>query len=479
MTPCDPGGTFSWETRSGDSSGGMPLRGGGCDCVSFVGREVAFSCSANCTCSGSCKAGGTYDFERASFPVSGGECRCGFVDPPPVDSPPSYDPNDGPSLSIAFSESAVIFEDAYQDSDGRFVPKCSTRVRLTVSAYGGTLGGSLVLGAQNLNKLSAVAGGQINLPPTLDLAAQQAFYTTCVYEAASGGGTNDVSVAGYFIENGTGNRINRSDVLTAVQLVVEPERPFPQGYPNRHTFGVCERMSITAYPAKVCGFSWDSSGMMFEDGTDGNKQYFVFRLDEGACAMTFTYRNVSYTVHAMCLRPQDIVCRDQPGMLLYGLSPGHAGGIGMHMELTLLPDTVRFEGIRVMERVTIGTPTGYFAQEYFTPWWNHGTEQGALTPQTVDPCNNFGDAPRMEDECPQCQTGGWSVGTIVWPITSAWREPSDFSEKKGWLDFVVKEQKATIDAAGTVGEEKFGWRVERDVQGHTNVTSQVQGANGP
>ncbi len=28
-------------------------------------------------------------------------------------------------------------------------------------------------------------------------------------------------------------------------------------------------------------------------------------------------------------------------------------------------------------------------------------------------------------------------------------------------------------------EEKFCWRVERDVQGHTNVTSQVQGANGP
>ena len=70
------------------------------------------------------------------------------------------------------------------------------------------------------------------------------------------------------------------------------------------------------------------------------------------------------------------------------------------------------------------------------------------------------------------------MGTITWPITSAWREPSDFSEKKGWVDFVVKEQKATIDAAGTVGEEKFGWRVERDVQGHTNVTRQAQGVNG-
>ena len=180
----------------------------------------------------------------------------------------------------------------------------------------------------------------------------------------------------------------------------------------------------------------------------------------------------------MCLRPHDIVCREQPEILLYGLSPEHAGGIGMHMELTLLPDTVRFEGIRVMERVAIGTPTGYFAQEYFRPWWNHGTEQGALTPQTVDPCNNFGDAPRIVDECPQYQNGGWSIGTITWPITTAWREPSGFSETKGWIDFVAKEQKATIDAAGTVSEEKFGWRVERDVQGHTNVARQVQGVNG-
>ncbi len=195
--------------------------------------------------------------------------------------------------------------------------------------------------------------------------------------------------------------------------------------------------------------------------------------------MTFTYRNTSYTIHTMCLRPHDIVCRDQPEILLYGLQQGQAGGIGMQLVLTLLPDTVRFEGIRVMERVAIGTPTGYFAQEYFTPWWNHGTEQGALTPQTVDQWNNFGDVPRMEDECPQYQTGGWSVGTITWPITSAWREPSDFSETKGWLDFIVKEQKATIDAAGTVGEEKFGWRVGRDVQGHTNVTRQAQGVNGP
>ena len=36
-----------------------------------------------------------------------------------------------------------------------------------------------------------------------------------------------------------------------------------------------------------------------------------------------------------------------------------------------------------------------------------------------------------------------------------------------------------LDARGTAGAEKFGWRVERDVQGCTNVIGQAQGGNGP
>ena len=83
----------------------------------------------------------------------------------------------------------------------------------------------------------------------------------------------------------------------------------------------------------------------------------------------------------------------------------------------------------------------------------------------------------MQDECPQYQTGDWGAGTISWPIPTAWREPSDFSESKGWLDFVTKEEKFTINATGTVSVEKFGWRVERDVLGHTNVNKHVQGGS--
>ncbi len=479
VEPYDPGGTFSWEANgAGTSLGGQ--RGGGCNCISYAGRTIVFGCSAECTCSADCVAAGTYYLESATFPFTGGECRCGFSDPPP-DTPTTYDMTNAPSFSISFSKPAVIFEEAYQDSDGRSVPKRSTRVRLTVRAYGGPHGGAFLLASQNLGKLAAVAGGDGSIPAAQNLAAGESFYMTCIYEAATlSGGADDIVVTGYFIENETGNFINANDTLTSIQLLVSPERPFPSGYPDRHTFGVCEKMGITPYPTGISGFSWaiSDSDMVSRLQSNTGAQMFEFQLDEGACAITFTYGSVSYVVHVMCLRPHDIVCRKKPEILLYGLSQGHAGGIGMLMELTLMPDTVWFEGVRVMERVANGVPTGYFLLDYFRPWWIHGTEQGAQNPSVVGTGNNFGDTAATEDECPEYTTGGWSVGTITWPIPVAWRERSDFPRTKGWLDFVVKEQKVTIDAVGTVGEEKFGWRVERDVQGHTNVNLQAQGGNG-
>ena len=45
-------------------------------------------------------------------------------------------------------------------------------------------------------------------------------------------------------------------------------------------------------------------------------------------------------------------------------------------------------------------------------------------------------------------------------------------------DDAIEELKR-LDAQGMAGAEKFGWRVERDVQGRTNVIGQAQGGNGP
>ena len=150
IEPYDPGGVLTWEgsgMRSGISSGC------GCGCLGCVGYSVLFSCSATCTCHGECQAVGGYAFEDARFAVTGGVCRCGFDDPVETETTNAL------PLSVSFSKHAVIFEDAYEDKPGDMKPRRSSRVRITVDAYGGTFGGSLSVSSANLDKLTPVGGG--------------------------------------------------------------------------------------------------------------------------------------------------------------------------------------------------------------------------------------------------------------------------------------------------------------------------------
>ena len=132
VEPYDPGGAFTSDP---------PLRGAPCGCVSFSGNTIVFGCSPTCDCGGICKKGILYYLlGGAAFAATGGVCRCGFDDPAPPD-PVSYDPTDMPSLSITFSKQAVVFDDECEIGMYDVKPKSSTRVRISVDAYGGTRGG--------------------------------------------------------------------------------------------------------------------------------------------------------------------------------------------------------------------------------------------------------------------------------------------------------------------------------------------------
>lgn len=117
VEPYNPGGTFSW---GGGQSGAIlqgvsfPTGGGVCGCVSGSGNTVTFGCSPTCTCGGNCLAVGAFTVENAHFAVTGGVCRCGFDDPPLV-LQPVFDLNDGPSFTITFNKSAVVYEDEFED----------------------------------------------------------------------------------------------------------------------------------------------------------------------------------------------------------------------------------------------------------------------------------------------------------------------------------------------------------------------------
>ena len=184
----------------------------------LVGVEYSVTstapCTSECTCGGSCTATGSYGYEGLSFPVTGGECRCEFNDT----ERPAMPQSEGPCVSVAFSDSAVIFEDSYQESPGVWKPKRSTRTWLTVYANGGPSGGLLSVTSQNMEKISPVACGPVVLPSTLNLAANETYSAQYLFEAGTpSGATNDISVTASLLPSGQSEAIESNASQTVVQ----------------------------------------------------------------------------------------------------------------------------------------------------------------------------------------------------------------------------------------------------------------------
>ena len=387
VTPFDPGGTFSWETRSGGSSGGMPLRSGGCDCVLYAGRDVSFSCSASCTCTGSCVARGTYDFESASFPLTGGECRCGFDDPLPSDPPPP----EQPSFSVWFSDAAVIFEDTYQDKPGVWKPKRSTRVLVSVSATGGTYGGSFTLATENLDKLTPVACGPMVFPSSMDIVPYGTYCAFFLCEGATeSGSAGDVRMSGTFVENVTGESFSSSNRLTVVRVEFKPIVTAPDNdRPYRHAFGVCEYVEHLQYPSAPA-VSWNPTAGS-EVAYAGSPHYKcpLWGVDNPLRA---EIGNVRYAPKIQVVEPR-VVSSEAIGYDVYpNVNKGEAGGIGMRLYLYANPQNVSFSQIMIEEVPCANCEVeGYFENPYFNVISGHTRIAGAGIWADVDFNNKIGD----------------------------------------------------------------------------------------
>ena len=285
VEPYDPGGVLEWN----GSGGGVPMRGeslnDGCECVHYGFYSCWFTCSGTCTCGMGCTAEGIYHLEDASFLVSGGQCRCGFDDPPPDNPPSSHDPTDAPSLMITFSKPTVIFEDAYDDEPGKMEPRRSTRVRLTIDAYGGTQGGALWLTESNMGKLTPVSGG-VSLPYSQSLAAGASYHATGVYEGAVASGSGqDVEVAGTFVPDSGSPSIAANAKLTAMRIRLAPAVAAPGNVaPGRHTYGVCERVLYKQFPNSPT-VVWNPVG--------GGSRFFFFLIPCGSILETLPIPLVS------------------------------------------------------------------------------------------------------------------------------------------------------------------------------------------
>ena len=421
VTPLDPGGTFSWETRGGGSSGGMPLRGGGCECVSFIGRDVSFCCSVNCACSGSCGARGTYDFECASFPVSGGECRCGFDDPLPGDSPSP----EQPSFSVSFSDAAVIFEDTYEDTPGVDMPKRSTRVWVTVSATGGTHGGSFTLVTENLDKLTPVACESMAFPPSMAVGPYGTYCASFLCEGASqSGSAGDVKISGTFVENETGASFSSSNRLTVVKVEIK-EDEIAIGNPcvHRHRYGIGEEVHCSQKPS-IPSILWGTTGNGSFSG--GSETLFLCPLRAEESQLRARCSDTVLPIPISVIEPEAIVC-DYAEFL-----PPVAGGngCGMLLRLLVVPFTVSFRNLKIQEVPADlgnwqqwGSHDGYFSDYAFYQYWCHSTFWGAGVWRSVDEFCSLGfDESRMLN-WPQ----PWSEGRLSWKIPYGWKHKDSTS----------------------------------------------------
>lgn len=471
VEPYDPGGTFT---------GDPPLRGAPCGCASFSGNAVVFGCSPTCDCGGICKKGILYYLlGGATFAATGGVCRCGFDDPVPPD-PVSHDPDDAPALSITFSKPVVIFEEAYLDSETGARPRRSTRVQLTVSAYGGTHGGSLSLSSPNLGKLSAVAGGTIALPAITNIAPCELFFSTSVCEAADvSGSMNDIRVSGTFTENETSAAYHSEASLTAVKLEFTPDYQI-DNYPHRHRVGVRENAKCSWLPSDVAVTC--EAGMGGQSNLiDGEWHYVAPLTADASPYLTAVCQGVRYPLALDVVEPQSVVAKSAEAFD-YGVPPNVAGGAGMDLELVILPTNVSFMGIAVQEIPSdYKDPQGYFANSYFDVVWSHTTNRGAGVWHEILAHNYFmNDYAELGDRLPGMtasgeiaddDTYGWIAGSMNWFIPVGWNENGSDETDTPVKQFCVYWQRFRMASDGTLEVEKL----RNVVQRKTNTVVRLNG----
>ena len=408
-----------------------------------------------------------YGFEDASFPFSGGECRCGFDDPGEQEEPPP----DSPSFSAGFSRSAVIYEDAYENRPGNWKPRRSTRVLVSVAASGGPNGGSFTLSTANLGKLSPVACGPMVLPPSMTLGPYEGYYASFICEgAAASGSADDVSISGMFIENETGEQISADDSLTVVRVELTPWLTIEENpSPHRHLLGVGESVNCSQYP-NFSSVTWRSD-LKWPVSSSSGQIFFTCPFLAGKNGISVTCGGLTYKPQVNVIEPDGIVAINVTSTR-YGVPKGEAGGIGMELDLYLTPRNVSFGNIAMQETPCLtGTHSGYFDNPEFSNEWSHTEGQGAGEWYDVGTDNFFfRDNPRIERSLPRMtddgrittnKTYGWIDGTMVWDIPLGWG-PKGTRAASGQVGSLEGyRQTFVIFSDGLAGVRKFSNQVTR------------------
>ena len=450
VSPSGLGGEFSW-TNS-------------CCAVYGGGLHFSYGCDGFCLCGG-CSARGYYGYEGYRIGCSGGSCGCSWYDDDDrhgEDDPD--DPEPTPGVSVSFSKSAVIFEDAYTNMPGEVVQWQSTTTKLTLEAHGGMKGGTATFTFTNKDKLIGP-----DIPTSITVPAGHCKTYEFTYRGnLPSGSEEDITVHGEFHENNPeegGQPLTSDDELTSVKVVLEADENAPDSEASnfRHKYGVFEQVNFRHYPS-TASVSWSFSAEAYYISVAEGHFFCTPRGDHGTAEVSSG--GVTYVSNFDIVEPQ-VVATNARANASTDVSPvnGEAGHLLLCLDVYVTPFYVSFKGLNIQEvpdESQSGLHDGYYDDRSKGGPWSHvAGEHTAGQWNEVNAAGYFGmdRAGRASRYDPP-----WVQGSKTWSIPMAWSpEPDDrfmqmFSPNP-------TSQHFSISSNGTFRIEKFNHWAERPIHG--------------
>jgi hypothetical protein len=183
----------------------------------------------------------------------------------------------------------------------------------------------------------------------------------------------------------------------------------PAGDSDRTTVGIGELSSFVV--SDVAGGKWKSA-----DGTGTTVNSVSFQWTASATGtnkITYTAADKSTSSVTMTtIAPASLSGKKDRDITTFSAG---SQGAGMELTITVLPTTVSFQALEVMEETCNASAiSGYFTK-HAPP--NHDAKAGAGTWRQVGPNNDVSDTADSSD-----QPSPWSQGSYTWAIPARWRK---------------------------------------------------------
>jgi hypothetical protein len=215
----------------------------------------------------------------------------------------------------------------------------------------------------------------------------------------------------------------------------------PAGDTDRKTVGIGEVNSFVV--SDLAGGKWKSA-----DGTGTSVNSVSFQWTAGAAGtnkITYTAADKSISSVIMtAIAPVSLSGKKDSEITTF---PAGAQGAGMELTITVLPTTVSFQALEIMEDTCNASAlSGYFTR-HAPP--KHDAAHGAGVWSQVGPQNDVSDTADSSG-----QPSPWSQGSYTWAIPVRWRKKGD---GRGTAFSATADEVVTItDTDGTTVVTKLG-----------------------